>query len=648
VWRSIAVRHELLRALLNADLIGFLLFEYTRNFLSCCKRMLGLEYEFHKGGYLGVEYEGRHIMLQVATFGISPQKISARLNAMRDAGTLSETFAANVPALAQLDEARSRKAVVIAGVDYLDRLKGVAHKFLAWETLLQEYPRYRAGHLLVQVCVGARNRIHLSEASDVERELQSIVDRINQTYPGSVLFHVAPQISRNARLMLWCAADIFVCTSVRESINVWPLEFVQARHSQALPPGVLILSEFTGFARLLNGALRVNPFSQSELVESFDKALVMPHAERAARGHKDVCHIERCSLEEFARRFITDLKSCASKREEDFVSVGFGLASFRLVGMGARFEQLDTTNVLDKFQSSCNRTLLLDWGGTLTPANSGFLDPRDIAGYTVPPRVLNALGTLCADPKTNVMVLSGLSKDQVMHAFGSVPRLSLAVEHGFNYCLQGGPWQELVGGADASWFSVAESVMDTYSARTHGAYVQAKGSSISWHFQESDPEFGVMQAKEMQLTLQQVLSAFPVVVRTGKGYVEACRNDVNKGAMADRFVELCSANGKPVDFVFCAGDDSTDELMFAALKDKLGETAPQLITCTVGRKPSEASTYLNDDNDVVELLELLSERGSDPPIIQASSVQRSRGDTEALGTRRARGSSSFANLAALG
>ena len=33
--------------------------------------MLGLEYEFHKGGYLGVEYEGRHVMLQGATSGLS-------------------------------------------------------------------------------------------------------------------------------------------------------------------------------------------------------------------------------------------------------------------------------------------------------------------------------------------------------------------------------------------------------------------------------------------------------------------------------------------------------------------------------------------------------------------------------------------------
>ena len=65
--------------MLNADLIGFLLFEYTRNFLSCCKRMLGLEYEFQRGGFLGVEYEGRHVILQVSTFGISPAKVESRL-----------------------------------------------------------------------------------------------------------------------------------------------------------------------------------------------------------------------------------------------------------------------------------------------------------------------------------------------------------------------------------------------------------------------------------------------------------------------------------------------------------------------------------------------------------------------------------------
>ena len=78
VWRTVSVRLELLRALLNVDLIGFLMFEYTRNFLTCCKRMLGLEYEFRRGGFLGVEYGGR-VILQVSTFGISPAKVESRL-----------------------------------------------------------------------------------------------------------------------------------------------------------------------------------------------------------------------------------------------------------------------------------------------------------------------------------------------------------------------------------------------------------------------------------------------------------------------------------------------------------------------------------------------------------------------------------------
>lgn len=125
-----------------------------------------------------------------------------------------------------------------------------------------------------------------------------------------------------------------------------------------------------------------------------------------------------------------------------------------------------------------------------------------------------------------------------MAAFGAVPNLSLAVEHGFTYRIKGGPWQHLITGVDTSWRTVAASVMSSYCARTHGAYVLSKGSSIAWNYQESDPEFGVMQAKEVQMALQQVLAAFPVVIRTGKGYVEACLKDVNKGTMAAHFVDI--------------------------------------------------------------------------------------------------------------
>ena len=67
-----------------------------------------------------------------------------------------------------IEIACSSGRVVIGAVDYLDRLKGVASKLLAWETLLTDYKAYRTGHVLVQVCVGARNRIQIQTAPQVE------------------------------------------------------------------------------------------------------------------------------------------------------------------------------------------------------------------------------------------------------------------------------------------------------------------------------------------------------------------------------------------------------------------------------------------------------------------------------------------------
>ena len=49
-----------------------------------------------------------------------------------------------------------------------------------------------------------------------------------------------------------------------------------------------------------------------------------------------------------------------------------------------------------------------------------------------------------------------------------------------------------------------------------------------------------MQARELQYHLQGVLTAFPVNVRAGKGYVEVCPKGINKGAMTQRFVDLAS------------------------------------------------------------------------------------------------------------
>ncbi len=637
VFRSIAVRESLLRAMLNADLIGFLLFEYTRNFLACCKRLLGLDHEFKRGGFLGVEYGGRHVMVQVSTFGVSPALLQRHMLPPL-APAAADELAPMRAALTKLGGRSGRQQgaheaplVMLSGVDHLDRFKGITLKLLAWEGLLESYPKYRTGHVLVQIIVSSRNQTKLvADANDVLSEIIAVVERINTRFPGVVYVEAKQNFSLAARLLLWLETRVLVYSAVREAVNAHPLEYLFARHLGGVRAGVAVLSEFSGFSRVLNGALTTNPFDQAQLQQALDQALQMSPSESDARGRKDLRTVESNTAEEWARRFLTDLKSMKRKQEDHWMAVGFGLASFRMIGMGTDFKSLDTQSTLIAYRQCTRRAILLDWGGTLAPADTGFYDEREEGSASAPPQVLEVLRTLCADPSNHVMIVSGLSRDKVELAFGSVPNLSLAVEHGFHFRIRSGPWQQLKPGVDTSWREVAGAIMQVYMQRTSGSFVQRKGSSITWNYASADPEYGAMQARELQYQLQSVLDAYPVVVRAGKGYVEACPKGINKGVIAERFVELSLSAGNSAmraaahrppprgapppntDFVLCVGDDSSDEFMFTALHNKFGRVPAdmELFTATVGRKPSGASSYLGDHHDVVELLKMLAATGS--------------------------------------
>lgn len=74
IYRTLPVRDEILRALLNCDLVGFHTFDYARHFLSCCSRMLGLDYK-SKRGYIGLEYYGRTVSIKILPVGIDMGQI---------------------------------------------------------------------------------------------------------------------------------------------------------------------------------------------------------------------------------------------------------------------------------------------------------------------------------------------------------------------------------------------------------------------------------------------------------------------------------------------------------------------------------------------------------------------------------------------
>ena len=66
--------------------------------------------------------------------------------------------------------------------------------------------------------------------------------------------------------------------------------------------------------------------------------------------------------------------------------------------------------------------------------------------------------------------------------------------------------------------------------------------------------------------LQNVASKLPIEILLGKKAIEIRPQNVNKGATVRKIM----ASYPDADFIFCVGDDKTDEDMFLALHPKPG------------------------------------------------------------------------------
>lgn len=84
IFRTLWCRDDLLRGMLNADQVGFHLFEYARHFLTSCRRLLGLNYGMvpdNHGGYnLAIESNGRQVTVTSIHAGVSPPVLDHIMN----------------------------------------------------------------------------------------------------------------------------------------------------------------------------------------------------------------------------------------------------------------------------------------------------------------------------------------------------------------------------------------------------------------------------------------------------------------------------------------------------------------------------------------------------------------------------------------
>ena len=181
------------------------------------------------------------------------------------------------------------------GIDRLDPIKGIPHKLLAFEALLEAHPEYASEVVLVQIAVPSRLDVPLHQ--QLQKRLHLLVGRINGRFGtlGSTPIHyLDTSVSFDELVALYAASSAMVISSLRDGMNLVSFEWTICQQHKPRPwqspdaadaagdyEGVLILSEFAGAADHLDeGALLVNPHDTYALAEAMHEALSMPLGRR--------------------------------------------------------------------------------------------------------------------------------------------------------------------------------------------------------------------------------------------------------------------------------------------------------------------------------------------------------------------------------
>lgn len=423
IYRTLPVRDEILRALLNVDLIGFHTFDYARHFLSCCSRMLGLEYE-SKRGYIGLEYFGRTVNIKILPVGIHMGRLESALNHPSSSVKVKEIQ----------EQFRGKK--IILGVDDMDIFKGISMKLLAMEQLLQQHPEFRGKVVLVQIVNPARSTG--KDVQEAKKETYSTTRRINQVFgfPGyEPVVLIDRSVPFHEKTAYYSLAECCIVNAVRDGMNLVPYKYIICRQgtpnmdkavgfaSDSPRTSTLVVSEFIGCSPSLSGAIRVNPWNIEDVADALNVAITMPALEKQLRHEKHYRYVSSHDVAYWSRSFMQDLeRSCKDHYRKRCWGIGFGL-NFRILSLSPSFRKLSIDHILSAYKRTNRRAIFLDYDGTIVPESSIVKTPS--------PEVISILKNLCSDPKNTVFIVSGRGQNSLSEWFAQCENLGIAAEHGY-------------------------------------------------------------------------------------------------------------------------------------------------------------------------------------------------------------------------
>ncbi len=550
IFRTFPWREELLEGMLGADLIGFHTYDYERHFLSSVKRILRLDVNFNE-----ITYHDRIVKVDSFPMGIDYDKFhdSAIKQKSEENSELQKRLNEHIDS--------SPDARMILSIDRMDYTKGIPNRIRAFEYFLNKYPEYKEKVRLIMLAVPSRENV--PQYQKLKRDTDELVGRVNgefSTVSWTPIWYFFRSMPFNNLIDLYSSSHVAMITPVRDGMNLVAKEYVATRTEQ---DGVLILSEMAGASKEMNEAMLINPNNFEEIADTLKYALEMPLEEQKSRMKILQKRLKRYTVEKWAEEFMKSLQ--ATKHLGAVIEA-------------SRLDEEVQERMYSGFAQAENRLFLLDYDGTL----AGFKDnPKEASPDQ---QLYELLDTLNSNPKNDVVIISGRDRETFTEWFGNKD-YKLITDHGVWLKTKDTDWEALER-LKNDWMENIKPILETFVDRTPGTFIEEKKYSLAWHYRKADPELAQIRVIEIDTVLTSLTSNNDLTVLKGNKVIEIKSSSVNKGRASSR---LLSANN--YDFMFCIGDDWTDEYMF----QELPETA---YTVKVGFKKTAAKYYVKNTDEV--------------------------------------------------
>jgi trehalose 6-phosphate synthase/phosphatase len=556
IFRIFPWREPLLEGMLGADLIGFHTYDYERHFLSSVKRILRKEVSFNR-----VNLGTREVVVNTFPMGIDYEKFSKAAQTHLD---MVADEKSDLKKQLELHKKRAEKGTLILSIDRLDYTKGVVNRIKAFELFLTKYPEYLEKVRLVMLTVPSRSSV--SDYQRLKKETDEIVGRVNgkfATINWTPIWYYYRAMAFDDLIDLYMTSDIAMITPVRDGMNLVAKEFIATRIKG---DGVLILSEMAGASKELYESLLVNPFDLNQMAEALLTAIQMPVEEQKKRNLSMQKRLRRYSVELWANEFMKVLKTKHHSNEESSV---------------IKISEDIQKTFVKKFKSAKKRMIFLDYDGTL-------VDYHQKPDRAVPDeKLLQLIQDLIVFPHTELAIVSGRDQDFLEKWFGHLS-ITLVAEHGYFIKHKNQKWTGKET-QQKNWKEDLIPLMETFTDRTPGTFIEEKKNSLVWHYRKTDPELAVERVVELKTVLSSLISD-ELHLMDGDKIIEIVGGRFNKGSAVSEII-----GDKESEFILCFGDDVTDEFMF-------NDLPPHSINIKVGKKTTQANYCISNTKAVKSLL----------------------------------------------